>query len=374
LIRDMQSWYEVAGVKYQNKLQAYAAALPNGWWPHWNFYEQEFSSHDWTQEPVESLSELYAQRARELRAKYNKIIVWSSGGADSDNVIRSFYENGLHIDEIWHRHTMPWHNRTDSGTDSVNHCNELRLAFEPRLQEYRYPYTDFQYTKINLFDVVEKTMEFWQQNPIQDPYQTNSYNFLVAAKQRKHLLDQKNTRQDQTVCHIYGIDKPLVRRINSEWVVCFSDGQVLNHSVNTIDGDYSEELFYWHPTACKLIAKQAFTIKRFFNQNQLLKQILSNPSYTADRPTMEIIKSLIYPHWSNNWWQPDKHSNEFYWGEVPWFYKNTNDSAVINSNNLLSSYFNEVKQIYSHLPADLNNTKLLAPDQHCLPNTYSRVF
>lgn len=370
----MQSWYEVAGVRYQNKLQAYAAALPNGWWPHWYFYEQEFSSHDWTQEPTESLSELYAARARELRTKYNKIIVWSSGGADSDNVIRSFYENGLHIDEIWHRHTMPWHNRRDSGTDPANHCNELRLAFEPRLREYQSRYPQFRYTKINVFDVVEKTLSFWEQTPIDDPYQTNSYNFLVAAKQRKHLLSQTPAMQDETVCHVYGIDKPLVRIVNNEWIVCFSDGQVSNHSVGDTDGGYSEEFFYWHPSTCKLIAKQAFAIRKFFNQTSALRQTLANPSYTADRSTMEIIKSLIYPHWSNNWWQPDKHPNEYYWGEIPWFYKNNNNLAVTNAINLLGLYFAEVQKICSHLPINQRNVKILGPGQHCLPINYSRFY
>lgn len=374
MITDIKSWYQVAGVRYHNKLEAYASALPNGWWPHWHFYEDEFSQHNWTQEPTESLSELYAARARQLRDQYNKIIVWSSGGADSDNVIRSFYENGLHIDEIWHRHTQPWHNRTDSGTDPANHCNELRLAFNPRLQEYLDRYPQAQYTKINVFDVVDASLPYWTQNTISDPYQTNSYNFLVAAKQRKHLLDSNKSTHSQSVCHVYGIDKPLIRRIGSEWFVCFSDGMVLNHNINSVDANYSEEFFYWHPAACKLIAKQAFAIKKFFNQNVQLKQKITNPCYGSDRNIMEIVKSLIYPHWNNNWWQPNKHYNDFYWGEIPWFYKNTDNTAVVNANKLLSSYFQEVKQIYSHLPQDQHNTTMISPGQHSLPNNYSRFY
>jgi hypothetical protein len=375
LITDIKSWYQVAGVRYHNKLEAYAAALPNGWWPHWHFYEDEFSQHDWTQEPHESLSELYAARARQLRDQYDKIIVWSSGGADSDNVIRSFYENGLHIDEIWHRHTQPWHNRTDSGTDPANHCNELQLAFKPRLDDYQERYPQFRFTKINVFDVAAAAMPVWEQSPISNPYQTNSYNFLVAVKQRKHLLDTSSTKQDPSVCHIYGIDKPLVRRIGHEWIVCFSDGQVLNHSVGQADdGEYSEELFYWHPSAAKMITKQAFAIKKFFSQNSTLKDLVSTPSYTADRATMELIKSLIYPHWNNSWWQPNKHTNDMYWGEIPWFYKNTDELAVTNNRRLMLAYFDEVRRIYSYLPTDQHNTTMLGPNQLCLPGNYSRFY
>jgi hypothetical protein len=374
LITDIKSWYEVAGVNYQNKLEAYAAALPNGWWPHWHFYEQEFSLFDWTQEPAESLSELYAQRARELRAKYNKIIVWSSGGADSDNVIRSFYENGLHIDEIWHRHTMPWHNRTDSGTDPANHCSELKLAFVPRLDDYRARYPQFQKTKINVFDVAAESIPFWEQAPIENPYQTNSYNFLIAAKQRKHLLGGSAHNQDTTVCHIYGIDKPLIKNVGSEWFLYFADSMVLNHSVPIVDGDYSEEFFYWHPAACKLIVKQAFAIKKFFDQHSDLKQKISDPSYTANRSTVELIKSIIYNRWSNQWWQPNKHANDFYWGEIPWFYQNVNAPAVQNTNRLLLSYFDEVNKIYSHVPPEQNNCTVIDQNKLSLPVNYSRFY
>jgi hypothetical protein len=150
--------YIVNGKKYINKLEAYNTALTNGVWPHWNFFEEQFSKKNWTVEPKESLTELYNQRARNIRNEYDYIICWFTGGSDSDNIVHSFLSQGLHIDEIWHRSTLSRHSRRDEGLDAFNAANETRLAVIPRLKEYqsRYPWWK---PKVNIFDITELSIK-----------------------------------------------------------------------------------------------------------------------------------------------------------------------------------------------------------------------
>jgi len=63
-------------------------------------YDQEYDLVDWTQEPVESMSQLMTQHAHRLRDKYQRLILLWSGGTDSHTIYNTFVGNNIHIDEI----------------------------------------------------------------------------------------------------------------------------------------------------------------------------------------------------------------------------------------------------------------------------------
>lgn len=65
-----------------------------------NFNNDLFSTIDWSIEPSESIEELYARRARQLREKYDYLVLVYSGGIDSHMALQSFLNNGIKIDEI----------------------------------------------------------------------------------------------------------------------------------------------------------------------------------------------------------------------------------------------------------------------------------
>jgi len=78
----------------------------------WIYNDDFFSQYDWTQEPTESLDELYKQRALELREQYDYLVLFYSGGYDSANMLHAFLDNGIKIDEIC---------RIDSKYDTTSH-------------------------------------------------------------------------------------------------------------------------------------------------------------------------------------------------------------------------------------------------------------
>tara|TARA_Y100001963_G_scaffold156180_1_gene249139 strand:- start:1096 stop:2151 length:1056 start_codon:yes stop_codon:yes gene_type:complete len=62
--------------------------------------DYDFIKLDWTVEPKESLDFLLAERAKQLRDRYDYIRFWYSSGSDSETVLQSFIKNNVFIDEI----------------------------------------------------------------------------------------------------------------------------------------------------------------------------------------------------------------------------------------------------------------------------------
>jgi diphthamide synthase (EF-2-diphthine--ammonia ligase) len=82
---------------------------------------------------------LYDLRARQLREKYDYLILSYSGGADSHNVLMSFIKQGIHLDEIV-VNTMEKGNKkstsiNNKNVQATNAAAEHELQTVPRLKE-----------------------------------------------------------------------------------------------------------------------------------------------------------------------------------------------------------------------------------------------
>ena len=96
-------YYKVGTDIHFNKMDALSTHIQKSLPITWHLFEDEFNKIDLTKEPEESLEELYARRAKELRQKYDYLILHFSGGTDSGKIVDIFYRNGLKIDEIFSR-------------------------------------------------------------------------------------------------------------------------------------------------------------------------------------------------------------------------------------------------------------------------------
>lgn len=365
----IDSSYVVCGQHYKNKLAAYHAALPQGYWPHWNFYESVFEKFDWKQEPWEDLSQLYRDRAQDIRNRYDNVIVWLSGGADSDNVVRSFLTYNIHIDEIWHRNTHRHHNRSDAGVDQENHCSELKLAFEPRIKEYLQQYSNMK-ARLHTFDVMDIAIPYWEQGQ-RNPYEISTYTALLPVKEHKEMCATHG--HQGSVCHIYGIDKPIVLLDGGQWTLEFQDSMVNAHNVDAKTSDYQEEFFYWHPNSLKILAKQAHVIRRWFLRHPHLLWVVKERSQRAKIIYNEVVKNIIYPWWNNQNWQPNKYDSEIDWPEIFWFYQNPTNVAVQNWRNTALALKAEILDIYNNVAPSQHNYKEVRGYLN-LPINYSKAY
>ena len=103
-----------------------------------SFNDEIFGRHHW-REPIETLDQLYDRRCREIRERYDYVMLSYSGGADSHNILMSFVRQGLHIDEII-VNTMDKANNKFTNIDNTdlrpeNAAAELHLQTIPRLKE-----------------------------------------------------------------------------------------------------------------------------------------------------------------------------------------------------------------------------------------------
>jgi len=130
--------YIVNGQRYTNKIQAILEAQKTLADITWDFHNDFFNKIDWTIEPQLSLPQMYKIRAQQIRDQYDYIVIMFSGGADSTNVLYSFLDNNIRVDEIVSSAPMSglnnW-NWNDQDTSVNNTISETKYALFPILDE-----------------------------------------------------------------------------------------------------------------------------------------------------------------------------------------------------------------------------------------------
>ena len=98
----MSSYYYTDTNKFYNPFAmfAYAALHTPNTRPLFYFYDNEFAKLDWTIEPQESFELLMEIRAKQLREKYDRLVLFFSGGTDSITIYNTYKRLNIHLDEI----------------------------------------------------------------------------------------------------------------------------------------------------------------------------------------------------------------------------------------------------------------------------------
>jgi hypothetical protein len=218
-------YYEVDGIKTLSKLEAYKFAHGNVDKIKFKYNEDVMESFDWTVEPEEDIYDLYAERARQLRNKYDYIVLMYSGGVDSHTVLSSFVNNNLQINEICTFTNADVEHRTDKFNQEVFNA-AIPFVNTMDLRSIG--------TKFRLFDISDliinqyndqfhfENHELYNQGP------GNNWSSAV----RSHLLKSKIpdhlrlTEQGKTVCYVWGFDKPTLLLNDNKYSIHFYDSTI----------------------------------------------------------------------------------------------------------------------------------------------------
>jgi hypothetical protein len=342
MINSGGGFYEVAGHRYLNKFKAFEASFPHGWWPHWNFHDEFFSQQDWTREPIEDIKSLYRQRALDLRQQFDYLILWYSGGSDSHTVAKSFVDNGIRLDELWHRTGLDRHRRLDRGQDVANQANETRFTTLPQVKELMVKDPNLKFT---MFDAMNYSLQYWHANKINID-ESNYFNPLLPAKSHSDLF---NTHKNyQKIGKITALDKPRVYYENSSWWFSFIDmpihTQIMMNRPN--DSDERDVCFFWDPGAIKILIKQSHMIRSWFESHPSMMHLARRDLSPQEKIQWEhIIKSIIYPDWDLTTWQVGKPSNDIEHPEFFWFYQDQNSQAYQNWKDTARTFSEEINLI-----------------------------
>ena len=201
-------YYTVGSKTFTDKLAAVLEASLTKEEIKWNFNQDIYNNTDWTREPELGLDQYYKIRAQQIRDQYDYVIILCSGGGDSANVVWSFLNNNIHVDEVVASAPVSglsqW-KETDLDTSAGNTMSETMLAQMPLMAEIHSKHPS---VKITINDYFETLLN----------YQTDEWIFrcgewIHPSSGARYDLDQqlhikKLAEQGKKIAIVYGIDKP----------------------------------------------------------------------------------------------------------------------------------------------------------------------
>ena len=335
------------------------AAVPQGHWIHWNFNEDTFSKYDWTQEPAQSLQQLYDARARSIREKYSFVALEFSGGTDSWNILNSFCRQGLKVD-------LAIHKVIESQVGDRSDRSAQNIWAEGKFQAWR-SFLQFQELvpdiKWATWDIEKSVVDSWRQGP-RDILSTN---VLDPMKITSNLgINPFGIPDLPSTAYIFGIDKTMVELYHDGWYIVFYDDP--STSKFTIERamagvGWHDLFFYWDPDCVPLLIKQAHTIINFFRKYPGHENLVRGLG-SRNQQHKDLITSLIYPEY-REFWQTKKVTGMVCSDRDAWFQdKHTEDLAAKNWYQTVKNYSDSVSSLVCATPFE----------QYVHPDPYDSQF
>ena len=309
-------YYQVGEVKHVGKISALIDGTARNIHPEWHFNDKVFDQFDWSIEPAESLQDLYNHRAREIRERYDYVILMYSGGSDSQTVLDAFLKSNLHIDEVIVIHPKKLENTYTpdaSNYEPINLMSEWDFTMKPRLKWLAQNHTEI---KITMYDWSDGILDY----KIQDGFVLDrGHNITTYSDVRNNFYNIDSVKSAiekyNNVGIVLGVDKPRVCFHENAYRLYFLDitiaatGPQFYPSVR--DHKLHVELFYWNLNSCKILAKQAHTLVKFFEMFPGFKTSVTWPISNPNNRTWyeTSIRALIYPGLDLNFFQANKFSN-----------------------------------------------------------------
>jgi len=356
-----QGYWQSSDKKFINKYDALLHITNNNLpLPSYKFFDAVWDNFDRSLISTISLKELYRQRAIQLREKYDYLILYFSGGADSYNVLRSFIDNGIKLDEIcvkWCNDTLTANTTiyTPNTIDSTawNYLSEWDYAIKPVLDEISKSHPEIKIEIVDWFKTKGligaeesfKIVNHW--HDVEVP------SLAVWSPNEEKLVSQ-----NKRVGSVYGVDKPNLWFDNANNAyLFFSDGGTTMGTPNPCN-IYGTEYFYWAHEFPLLTFEMANQAALAFKKDKELFEVRYRKEIkgseiddnwskweTAFQIQQKKLRHILYDNWTDRFQvlkpqtlnRSDKHS---------WIYKHTELSKFKDS------YADMIKQHIGQLRKD----------------------
>lgn len=276
----------------------------------------------------QSLNSLYKQRAQQLRDQYDYIIIYYSGGADSNNVLYSFIDNNIKVDEICVKWPKPlqdgkFYKADITNRSARNYWSEWDFAIKPELLKINSQYPEI---KITIKDYTKDIHNF------DIDFHCENLNFIrpggiminsVVSDSEPDLISR-----GRTVGHVYGVDKPLLFVWKNKIYMFFND-QCLDQAGRSLINPLGTECFYWTPDFPQLPFEQAYQLSRYYRNHPVTHKYLwsiRDNKYTHEEKAAinqfqtDLARSLLYTTWDKRF-QADKQSSVDKRDKFSWIYE-----------------------------------------------------
>lgn len=331
----INGYYSVGSVIFTDKITAILHASKTGEEVEWTYHDDVYNNIDWTIEPELSLDEYYKMRAQQIRDQYDYVVILCSGGADSTNVVKSFLENGIHVDEVIASAPLgglkDWNNTTEDKS-AGNTMSETMLVQLPLMAEIK---NKFPNTKITINDYWETLVEYNT-----DDWLFRSGEWIHPSSAARYDFDRlvhirALAESGKKIGIVSGIDKPiLVATKNRELHLRMVDRAVNVPRTPFQDAYPNVEnvLFYWTADMPLLQVKQAHVLAKWIympgNEFALSKMLDDlTPTVSLEANTIRTshfqraIVPCIYPTTHREIFQGHKPTRMFLGEHDDWFYR-----------------------------------------------------
>jgi hypothetical protein len=338
---DKLGYYLVGNKKFINKPLALIEAKKTNQDITWYFNDDIFGSYDWSAPVERSLFDIYVDRAKQLRNRYDYLVLYYSGGADSINILWAFIANNIFLDEIVMQLPEPARKTFNpNDTSNRNIYGELEYAGIPWINRYSALFHPD--TKIRYQDFAKPVIELLQKD---DWFETNptGTNFCISGIARQvaqvtedHILKLIDNRK--TVAQIVGVDKPLVHYNvkKNQYFAYFSDVNAMHAPpVDLTQSEifhklYHTEFFYWTPDMPELVIKQAQLVKKNCEKDFRAKIMAHTIARRHISEFRSVLHPVIYPPEVTVDFQTEKPSSKIIRPMDDWFWNTASETVKRN--------------------------------------------
>lgn len=325
-------FYSVRDKKFSNKVEAlrYASLFNDSKFSDIKFFyhHKVWNNFDRSLLGKISLKQLYKERAQQIRDRYDYVILYFSGGADSTNILESFLNNNIPLDEIvvrWPKKLIGSSIYTPNNVDKTarNFVSEWDLVIEKELKKIAQSHPNI---KITILDYIEGIDNFKYHD---DLFLTqNHFHSAINLLRMQKFTDLEHVSRGKKVCSVMGFDKPMVCEVNGSAFMYFPDNLVAQAIPSAEES--TRENFYWSPDFPILAYEMAYQVYLNFKLNPFNRQVLLNSinksvdgkiKFDITQMYFDIIKPIIYETWDMSKFQAEKPTHGFKADKDFWFYE-----------------------------------------------------
>jgi len=252
LLDSFDTYWTVDNKKTYSKLEALIWANGESEKIQFHWMENTWDHVNFKKEPEESWANLCQARARQIRAQYDCVCLWYSGGYDSATMLQAFVDADCIVDEIG---VLNWSHYYDDGeiTECYRVIEWYRIHKNPKLK-IRVAELDFDHVK-----------SWWKDNPDWLCVPGNAVRFSRPhfGLRIDSVKEIKDLRFTESRADVMGFEKPRLDLYNNMWRTFMPDGTMANGAAS------GAVQFYCSHDMPALHIKQTHMAIQFFEQNNL---------------------------------------------------------------------------------------------------------
>lgn len=322
------------------------------------FHDHIWKSFDRSQLGKTPLTTLYRDRALQLREKYDHLVLHYSGGSDSHNILHTFLNNNIRLDEISVKWAKPlrdgkFYNPNNVDKSAKNSASEWDFSIKPTLDFIKSKYPDI---KITIVDFTENlnslptSVSAVEEAILDIKLYRGALGSFVQRYDPNVELKSSIKSISRKVGHIFGLEKPLLTVKDNNVYMRFSDAALETALLPNNMVENTAELFYWAHEFPQLPLEQAYQVALYFKNNPQYRDLLwpekfksANEASLKTSAQANIIKKVLYGHsWDFSRFQVDKpneaRSDWWYWVHESSELQTLNESYKIAMSNISSEF------------------------------------